>query len=180
GAGRVNPAAVAATIEAAIKRALGSEGPFVAAIAPPDVYFKPGIYDRLKEDPAAMKAVSAAVTQIPGVARVITSDDVVSASARTSKDLILRAAALSYFPGRSGDLVIVPKENWIFATAGTTHGAPYAYDQHVPVILYGAGIRPGVYDEAATPADIAPTLASMLDLRLPSPDGHVLTSALAK
>ena len=93
---------------------------------------------------------------------------------------LIRAAALSYYPDRSGDLTIVPKENWILAGAGTTHGTSYEYDQHVPVILYGAGIRSGINHEAVTPADIAPTFASMLDVRLPEPDGHVLNTALAR
>jgi arylsulfatase A-like enzyme len=145
-----------------------------------DVYFKPGVYDRLKQNPAALAAVSDAVLKIPGVARVITSDEIATTAARSSKDPLIRAAALSYFPDRSGDLTIVPKENWILAGAGTTHGTAYPYDQHVPVILFGAGIRPGVYHDAVMPADIAPTLASMIEVRLPSPDGHVLKAALTK
>src|SRR5439155_4058219 len=115
-----------------------------------------------------------------GIARVLTSDEVSARGARTSKDALLRAAALSYFPGRSGDLFIIPKENWIVVAAGTTHGSPYEYDQRVPVILYGAGIRAGTRDEAATPADLAVTIAAIVGVKLPSPDGHVLTTALAK
>ena len=64
--------------------------------------------------------------------------------------------------------------------AGTTHGTLYSYDQRVPVLLYGEGIRPGVREEPATPADLAVTVASMVGVRLPSPDGHVLTGALKK
>lgn len=180
GAGRVNGATARATIDAAAKTALGGDGPLVAAMNGGDVYFKPGVYDRLKQDPAALGAVIDAVLRIPGVARVIKSDEIATAAARTSKDAVIRAAALSYFPDRSGDLTIVPKENWILAGAGTTHGTPYPYDQEVPVILYGAGIRAGLIKDAATPADIAPTLASIVDVRLPSPDGQVLKTALTK
>ena len=46
--------------------------------------------------------------------------------------------------------------------AGTTHGTLYEYDRRVPVILFGAGIEPGVRDEAATPADLAVTVASLV------------------
>jgi hypothetical protein len=77
-------------------------------------------------------------------------------------------------------LLLVPKENWILAATGTSHGSPYSYDQRVPVLLFGAGIKPGVRDEAATPADLAVTVASIVGVRLPSPDGHVLTGALKK
>jgi len=145
-----------------------------------EVYFKPGVYGRLKQDPAALRAVIDAVMNIPGVVRVITSDEIAPSAARTSKDSLVRAAALGYFPDRSGDLLVVPKENWIIAGAGTTHGSAYPYDQRVPVILYGAGIRGGIHQDAATPADVEPTFASMIDVRVPSPDGQVLKSALGK
>ena len=48
----------------------------------------------------------------------------------------------------------------------------------MPVILFGAGIKPGVHEEAATPADLAVTVSSLVGVQLPSPDGKVLTGAL--
>jgi predicted AlkP superfamily pyrophosphatase or phosphodiesterase len=177
--GRQPIAAVSAAIEAAVKPALGGNGPFIAYAAS-EVYFKPGVYDRLKANPSALRAVVSAAEALPGIARVLTSDDVSGEAARSSDDPIVRAAALSYFPGRSGDLLLITKENWMLAATGTTHGSPYSYDQRVPVLLFGAGIKPGVRDEAATPADLAVTIASIVGVHLPSPDGHVLTSALKK
>ncbi len=176
--GRLSTAAVRAAIDAALKPALGGEDPYVAAVSGGDVYFKPGIYNRLKADRVSLRAATDAARALPGVARVFTSDEIATAEARGSKDAQLRAAALSYFPGRSGDLIVLVKENWMMAATGTTHGTLYDYDKKVPVILYGAGIRPGVRKEAATPADLAVTVASMVGVMLPSPDGHVLTGAL--
>jgi len=64
---------------------------------------------------------------------------------------------------------------------GTTHGSPYHYDTHVPVIFYGAGVRPGRYNRECTPSDIAPTLAAMLGVEPPSNSvGHVLVEAIAE
>jgi hypothetical protein len=97
---------------------------------------------------------------------------------RTSKDAILRAAALSYYPGRSGDLMLVTKPNVIYGTTTTTHGSPYYYDQHVPVILFGHGIRTVASTAPATPADVAATIASIVGVKLPSPDGRVQAAAL--
>ena len=179
-AGRVNAATIRATVDAAAKTALGGDGPFVAAMSGGDIYFLPGVYGRLTQDPAAIRAVIDAMLKVPGVARVIRSEEIATSAARASKDRMIRAAALSYFPDRSGDLTVVPKENWILAGGGTTHGTGYTYDQHVPVILFGAGIRPGVHQDAVTPADIAPTLASIIDVRLASSDGQVLRTALMK
>jgi hypothetical protein len=42
----------------------------------------------------------------------------------------------------------------------------------------GAGIRRGKYYEAATPADIAPTLATLCGVTLATQDGRTLVEAL--
>jgi hypothetical protein len=47
-------------------------------------------------------------------------------------------------------------------------------------LLYGAGIRPGARNDAATPADLAVTVASLVGVQLAEPDGRVLTAALQK
>ena len=79
-------------------------------------------------------------------------------------------------------MVLVPKPGWIFVNDGspdgTTHGTPHPYDIHVPVLFYGAGIRPGQYEDDAAPIDIAPTLARITGVALPTATGHVLESAL--
>jgi len=176
--GRLPAAAVRTAIEAAMKPALGGDGLYIAGISGGDVYFKPGLYERLKADHATLQASIRAASALSGVARVLTDDEISTPAARASKDPLVRAAALNYFPGRSGDVTVVVKENWIMTATGTNHGTPYDYDQRVPVILYGAGIKPGVRDESVTPADLAVTVAALVGVRLPSPDGHVLTGAL--
>jgi arylsulfatase A-like enzyme len=62
---------------------------------------------------------------------------------------------------------------------GTGHASPYSYDTHVPVIFMGTGVRAGQYNEAAAVNDIAPTLATMLEIETPSGSvGRVLTEIL--
>jgi hypothetical protein len=112
----------------------------------------------------------------PGIARVFRSEEVRDGMA--SADRFLRAAALSYYAGRSGDLILVPKPFWIFTAAGTTHGTPHPDDQRVPIVLFGRGIKRGEHDEAVTPADIAPTLAALCGIALPHADGRPLRTAL--
>jgi predicted AlkP superfamily pyrophosphatase or phosphodiesterase len=180
GGGRQPVAAIRTAIESALKTALGEDGPFIAAVVTNDVYFKPGVYDRLKAKPEALRTAIANASALPGIARVFTSDEIAPPAARASDDPQIRAAALSYYPGRSGDLTLLVKENWQMTASGTTHGTLYGYDQRVPVILYGAGIAAGAYDAAATPADLAPTIASIVGVTLPSPDGHVLSAALKR
>jgi hypothetical protein len=175
--GRQSAEVIAAAVEAALKPVLG-KGPFVASNAYTDLYLTPKAAEKLRSDPRTFKVISHALLKVSGVARVLKGDDLASAAARTSNDGQVRAAALSYFPGRSGDIIIIPKENWLLAASVTTHGTLYPYDQRVPVIFYGAGVRPGAYNDPATPADIAATLASIVGVTLPSPDGQVLKSAL--
>src|SRR5207237_1110739 len=113
----------------------------------------------------------------PGVLRIFRGDQLRPPQA--TKDPLERAASLSYFPGRSGDLVIVPKPNWILGTtAATTHGSANEYDQRVPVMLMGAGVKPGSYQQAASPADVAPTLAAICGIAMPKAQGPVLPEPL--
>ena len=77
-------------------------------------------------------------------------------------------------------MVIITKPFYIQRTeAGTSHATPYSYDTHVPVIFYGAGVAPGRYFSACSPADIAATLSAMLKIEPPSNNvGRILTEAI--
>jgi len=110
------------------------------------------------------------------VARVYTRNQLDNG---VSGDFIAQAEMNGYFPRRSGDLHIIFEPGYMSATSGTTHFSPYAYDRHVPVLFMGPGIKPGRYDETIQPNDIAPTLATMLDVQTPSgSSGRVLTEML--
>lgn len=86
------------------------------------------------------------------------------------------------------DLVIVQKPFYYFQSSSSTstsvcsHGAPYSYDTNVPLMMGGAKwIKPGRYGEYAEVVDIAPTLAQILNVRVPSAsEGRVLTQALIR
>jgi predicted AlkP superfamily pyrophosphatase or phosphodiesterase len=95
-----------------------------------------------------------------------------------SGNQLVRSASLSYVDGQSGDLVIAVKPGWMFTGAGTTHGSANPDDQRVPIILFGPGIKAGQYREAATPADIAPTLAALTGITMQNVDGRVLQAAM--
>jgi hypothetical protein len=160
--------------------------PAVARIAGNDVYFSPGIWGQLKQDPAAMRAVMDAALSMPGVAAVYRSDELNKGS--TSLLQARTAFALGYFAGRSGDLFVLQKPYWLTDSSaegsqrytGTGHGTPYYYDQRVPIVLMGAGIQPGEYYQSATPADIAPTLASLTGITLAGRDGRILAEAFRR
>jgi predicted AlkP superfamily pyrophosphatase or phosphodiesterase len=59
---------------------------------------------------------------------------------------------------------------------GTTHGSPYWYDRHVPMIFMGPGIRAARVDARASTVDFAPTLAQMIGVKYPRDlDGRSLS-----
>jgi hypothetical protein len=195
GAGRQTSSDVRTAIDAALTPIFGAppapapkpgatpatpaRGSYMAYSAYTDIYLAPGLLQRLEADTTAMTAVLEALERLPGIADAFPGREVADRSARESADPVRRAAALSYHPARSGDLIIVPRENWILSTAATTHGTLYPYDQRVPLIFFGPGVRAGRYDTAATPADLAPTLAALASQPFTAPDGRVLDSAVA-
>lgn len=160
--------------------------PAIARMAGNEVYFAPGVYDKLKQDAAAMKAVTDAALAMPGVAAVYWADELVNGTTPISPTR--RAAVLSYFQGRSGDLFVLRQPYWLTdgsaegkkSYTGTGHGTPYYYDQRVPLLLMGFGIKLGQYFEAATPADIAPTFGALTGVTLAARDGRVLSEALER
>ena len=160
-------------------RPFTGDGIYVAGVTNSDVYFRAGVYDRLKKDDRAMTAVMDALGQIPAIARVVRGETLTSAAARTSPDPVVRAAALSYVDGRSGDLVLVLNENALLAANAANHGTAYDYDQEIPLLLYGPGMRAGHYATTpASPADIAVTFAERVGLTIPKADGHSLTAIM--
>lgn len=61
------------------------------------------------------------------------------------------------------------------------HGAPYSYDQHVPLAFYGSVFKAGVYRDQVEPIDLASTLAVMLGINKPaSSSGRVLAEAVVQ
>jgi hypothetical protein len=174
-AGRLDLEVVQGRTDAALAPFLG-EGPHVARINYTELYFAPGVYDRLREQPAALDAAIAAIESVPGVGAVYQAEQV--AGFDESSRAVERALALNYVPGRSGDLIIVPKVYWSTSQNATGHGTSFGYDTHVPIVLLGTSIQAGRYDDAATPADVAPTLAYLAGITLARPDGRVLSEAI--
>ena len=180
GAGRVAQEDVRDRIEDILVTRFGpapANGRYVIS-ASDFIRFADGVFDRVRADPTLTTTIERAVLNIPGVDRVLRRDML----SERSPDPVVRAAALTHFEGRSGDLIIVPKPNWplggrAVGEAGS-HGSPHDYDQQVPVILLGSGIKAGRHDRAATPADIAPTLAQAAGIKMPKVDGRILAEAL--
>lgn len=75
-----------------------------------------------------------------------------------------------YHVKRSGDIVYKFEPGWISwrGLQGTTHGSNYAYDTHVPMLLFGRGIRKGASAQYHPITDLAPTISVLLRIKFPS------------
>jgi arylsulfatase A-like enzyme len=82
------------------------------------------------------------------------------------KDMI----ANGYYPNRSGDIQFILQPQWLegFETGGTTHGLWNPYDAHIPLLFYGWNISHGKSNREMSISDIAPTLATLLHIQMPS------------
>ncbi|MEY5042864.1 MAG: hypothetical protein RJA19_91 [Bacteroidota bacterium] len=77
----------------------------------------------------------------------------------------------------SGDVVVVTRPGWMqYGRTGTTHGSPFPYDTHAPLIFYGWGVPQGITYERTHIRDIAPTVAALIHSPLPNAcTGRVIT-----
>jgi predicted AlkP superfamily pyrophosphatase or phosphodiesterase len=169
------------TLETAVKGALdGAFGPgdWLTTISEFNVYLNLEALRKKGVEPEKAEEVAAeALRRQPGIYAAYTRTQIVDG--RMPATDIGRRVTLGFHPKVSGDLVIVldpytvPNYSGAPVSTGTTHGTP------VPILLGGAGIKPGRYTQRVSTLDIAPTLSDLLGILQPSGcDGHVLTQAL--
>lgn len=124
-------------------------------------------------------AVAAALRGLDFVADAFTADDL-AARGDQARPFLTRYQR-SYQAARSPDVLLRFKQ-WHLVDAlpqGTSHGSPYGYDTHVPVLFFGAGIRPGLHERPVGTVDVAPTLAALLGVAIPQDiDGRSLANLI--
>jgi hypothetical protein len=86
-------------------------------------------------------------------------------------------------PARAYDLALFPKPpNYLGSVTDTSHSGPYGFLQRIPLVFYGPGfIRdtgPIKIPAEVTAADIAPTVARLLDFGFPDRDGRAIEEIL--
>ena len=102
-----------------------------------------------------------------GIAKAVTATSLRSTE---FSDRILANAQRGFNQSRSGDVLYVLESGWIPAgySTGTTHGSPYSYDTHVPLLWYGAGVKQGESNDFVVIPDISATIAALLQIQMPS------------
>lgn len=185
-AARIDPAVIAAAAEKALRARFGAPRAPASVDRPdwimyqgwPSLYLNlPALEDRGVRVDEAESVAKEAIGRVRGVEQVLTASELAEQRARGTHS----RAELSYYPERSGNLLYVLAPYLVPETqpVGTTHGSPWTYDTHVPLLLFGAGITPGMHAEAVAVADLAPTLSAILEIRAPDrSQGRVLQEAL--
>jgi predicted AlkP superfamily pyrophosphatase or phosphodiesterase len=172
--GRMPQGALGSAIQAALVKAFG-EGNWITNSAEQAIYLNWDLIALKNLSHAQVDSIAAeAAWTVPHVFRVYTREQLMTGGA--TEDSVARLVANGYYPRRGADLEVLLEPYWIFPQAGATHGATFGYDTHVPVIFMGAGIKPGRYNNSIVVNDVAPTLATILDIETPAGSvGRVLT-----
>ncbi|MCO6496675.1 MAG: alkaline phosphatase family protein [Chitinophagaceae bacterium] len=128
-------------------------------------------YEQVKRD-----AVLFLQTQ-PGVEFAV---DIENLGSSPLPEPIKSMIANGYNPKRAGALMIVQESGWFGSSGtGTTHGSWNPHDTHIPMVFMGWGIKHGRSTDTYHMTDIAPTIAAMLRIQIPSgATGRVVSEAL--
>lgn len=151
----------------------------IAASENYQLYFNHRLMDSLKIDQATLaEAVSKFLYRYPEVDRVLATGNVRQV---TIPDKLSQMVVNGYHPARSGDIQIMLKSGYMSGSGiGTTHGSWNPYDAHIPLLWYGWKIKPGKMNRETHIIDMAPTLAAMLHIQMPSGNiGDVITEITA-
>ncbi|MBS1952808.1 MAG: alkaline phosphatase family protein [Cyanobacteria bacterium SZAS-4] len=159
---------------------LGPED-WVESFEPPNLYLNLNAIDRQKYRQPDVEALSAKMAHsIAGVGEVYTAAQFFTNQLPSGP--LMDAVRKSYYWGRSGELFVMPRPGHIFISesTGTATGSPYNYDTQVPLIMSGSNVQNGRFGQSSSPADIAPTITTILGIEQPSLcEGRVLTEALS-
>ena len=150
----------------------------IASIMNEQVYLSRKRMDTSKADVVEIKNfIVQYLLKEENITHAFSSDDVLI----TPLPKVIREMyANGFHPSRSGDVSFIPKPGYfIGGSTGTTHGSPFQYDTHIPLLWYGWGIKKGSSNKMVYMTDIAPTVAALLRIQAPNGNvGNVLDDAL--
>ncbi len=164
--GRMPAGIIQNTVQAELTKRFG-EGNWIVSPSEHSLYLNDAlIRDKKIDANDVAKAARDALLRVPHVFRVYTREQL--REGHTLEDQVGRRVMNGFYARRSADIYVLLEPYWMFGSEGTTHGTTFSYDSHVPVIFMGPGIKPGKYYGSIAVNDIAPTLATLLEIETPS------------
>ncbi len=105
--------------------------------------------------------------QLDGVSQAITSTALRSSYFGSGYAHMIQN---SYYPRRSGDVVLNLMPNWIEKSdeRRSQSGSMYNYDRDIPFIIFGKRVEPGVVTRYVDAITIAPTIAAIMGIKGPA------------
>ena len=174
-AGRVSGEAVVAAMNTALREHFGQEI-FVEKYLSPFVYLNPAQTLSTSERNQAVHVAGIAATSVEGIASYYLPGE--SSAPATLRPALRR----SWYPQRSGDFMLLLDPYFVEdygSGRGTSSGSAYRYDTDVPLIFLGPRFKAKRFEREVDAADVAPTLAAVLEISAPSlATGEVLHEAL--
>jgi predicted AlkP superfamily pyrophosphatase or phosphodiesterase len=166
---RISGQAVLTAVTKALNEKFGKDEKWVQAFVNDQVYIDPGVVAANKANQEEVERIAGeAALTVPGVINYFTRSQI--SNGKMPQTALARRVTNGFHRLRSGDVWVILKPFSFISDGGlgTTHGSPYPYDTHVPVIFYGKGVTKGRRSIECSPSDIAPTLASLLRIEMPS------------
>ena len=112
----------------------------------------------------ATKILKKILINITGVSAVLTREEILKGG---DSELEIRLKNMIH-PQKSPDVYLIPKKYWTWShQVGSSHGTPYDYDAHVPFIIAKGGQKGRIISKKVYTVDIAPTVASLLNISYP-------------
>lgn len=175
--GRVDPARLRAALEAVLHDKFGGSN-WISFAGEAGIYLNADTARAQKADLADVEAAAAeALRAMPHVFRAYTRTQLLNGA--LAEDQIGVDVRNGFNQVRSANVILILDPYWLSVSTGTTHSTPFDYDTHVPLLFLGSRIKAGRYHGNVAPNDIAPTLATILDVGTPSGSvGRVLTEML--
>ncbi len=112
----------------------------------------------------ATKILKKNLINIPGIASVSTREELLKGG---DSDVAVRLKNMVH-PEKSPNVYLIPKKNWTWRyPMGSSHGSPYDYDAHIPLIFAKGGAKGKTISKEVYSVDIAPTVAKLLGIPYP-------------
>jgi len=168
--GQLDPVDAVMAARKALKARYGDDREYVHRLVTPYVYFTPELLRDRPGDIAEMEDyVAEVLLEVEGVAHAIPRHKILAGDLDHSP--LMKRVARSFHSELSGNVFVIQDKFYrIYSTVRftATHGSPYAYDTHVPVMFAGPGVSKVQTDREIGPESIAATIAALLGIDPPS------------
>jgi hypothetical protein len=169
-AGRINEKTLKETLEKEIGKKCGQKenATWIKYIEPPSIFLNDTtILSSGYETNMIVDTLCTVLSKIDGIAHAVPTSMIQQGLIPPgwTKEL-LEMYRNDIHPDRTGEIMFMVKPYWLFGSKPASHGTPYDYDTHVPLMFFGGGISPMQIQGKTDPADIVPTLAHILQVNI--------------